>query len=293
MFNFLKKIMFANVIDGKKVSNLIINKIHKKLQSKTFIKNRPPGLAVILMGDDPISEIYIDKKRIVCKRIGILFRLYSVSVKKSEFDLLKLIDKLNYDKSIDGIIVQLPLPKSINVYNVLKKISINKDVDGLHPFNIGSVLQGYSKFYTCVSKAVVTLLNYYKINLFGLNAVVVGASNVVGCPIGLILLHKGCTVTITHSLTLNLYDYIIKADLLVVAIGKANFIPGSWIKKGAVVFDVGVNRLNNGKVVGDICYNEAFKRASWITPVPGGVGPVTIASLIENLVYNYKNSEFF
>lgn len=285
--------MFANIIDGKKVSSLIIDKINKKLKSKILNKNRPPGLAVIFIGNNPVSEIYINKKRIVCKKIGFLFRLYNLSPKESESNLIRLIEKLNNDKFIDGIIVQLPIPKNINVYNILKKINPKKDVDGLHPFNIGSFLQGFPVFYPCASKAIITLLNYYKIGSFNLNTVIVGASNIVGCPVGLILLHKGYTVSITHSLTLDLYNYVINADLLIVAIGKSNFIPGSWIKKGAVVFDVGVNRLNNGEVVGDVCYKEACKKASWITPVPGGVGPVTIASLIENVMHAYENSGFF
>lgn len=283
--------MFANIFDGKKVSDLIINNVYKKL--KIFYKKRLPGLAVVLIGNDPVSEIYINKKRIVCERVGFIFRLYNLSIKKSESDLIELIEKLNYDKSIDGIVVQLPLPKNINIYKVLNKINPNKDVDGLHPYNIGSVFQGFPKFYPCAAKAIIKLLNYYKINLFGLNVVVVGASNIVGCPISLILLHNGCTVTITHSLTLNLYNHVINADLLIVAIGKPNFIRGNWVKKGAIVFDVGINRLNNGKVVGDVCYDEVIKKASWITPVPGGVGPVTISSLIENVMYAYRISGVF
>lgn len=282
--------MYANIIDGKKVSELVIQKVKKKLEFLVLKRNRYPGIAVIVVGKNPSSKIYIKKKKIACKEVGINFFLYDLSKEKSEIFLLKLIDQLNNDIKIDGILVQLPLPKEINSYKILKKIQLSKDVDGLNPYNIGSICQIIPKTYSCTVQAIMNLLKYYKIKLFGLNVVIVGASNLVGCPLGLRLLHEGCTITIVHSSTLNLFDHVKSADLLVVAVGIPNFILGNWIKKGSIVIDVGINYLNNGKIVGDVFYDEAIRRASWITPVPGGVGPVTVSELMKNIVYLFEKN---
>lgn len=195
---------------------------------------------------------------------------------------MQLIDQLNNDKAIDGILVQLPLPKTIDYIKILEHIHPDKDVDGFHPYNIGRLCQRAPRLRPCTPRGIITLLERYQIKLLGLNAVIVGASNIVGRPMSLELLLAGCTTTVAHRFTTNLRHHVEQADLLVVAIGKANFIPGEWIKPGAVVMDVGINRLENGKVTGDVCYQEAQQRASWITPVPGGVGPMTVATLMQN-----------
>uniref|UniRef100_A0A1B0C126 C-1-tetrahydrofolate synthase, cytoplasmic n=1 Tax=Glossina palpalis gambiensis TaxID=67801 RepID=A0A1B0C126_9MUSC len=214
--------------------------------------------------------------------------LAHISENISEIDLIKLIKKLNKNNLIDGILVQLPLPKKLNSFYILEKISPKKDVDGFHPYNIGRLCQRHPKIRSCTPKGVITLLKYYQINLLGLHAVVVGASNIVGRPMSLELLLLGCTVTVIHRFTVDLKKYIQSAELLIVAIGKAEFIPGSWIKPGAIIIDIGINRLNNGQIVGDVKYGDAVKVASYITPVPGGIGPMTIAMLLENTMQNIQ-----
>ncbi|MGP1959786.1 MAG: bifunctional methylenetetrahydrofolate dehydrogenase/methenyltetrahydrofolate cyclohydrolase FolD [Arsenophonus sp. NC-TX2-MAG3] len=274
--------MSAKIINGKMISQTIEQEIAEKVKLRLSLGKRAPGLAVILVGNDPASRIYVNSKRRTCKVVGFLSRSYDLSEKTTEFELLQLINQLNNDKAIDGMLVQLPLPKTIDYIKILEHIHPDKDVDGFHPYNIGRLCQRTPRLRPCTSRGIITLLERYQINLLGLNAVIVGASNIVGRPMSLELLLAGCTTTITHRFTTNLRHHVEQADLLIVAIGKPNFIPGEWIKPGAIVIDVGINLLENGKIAGDICYQEAEQRASWITHVLGGVGPMTVATLMQN-----------
>lgn len=278
----------AKIIDGNFVSDLCIRSMKKRVELQVSQNKRPPGIAVIFIGGDPISKIYINRKKIICKEVGFVFKLFSLEESVKELSVLKLIDDLNSDFTIDGIIIQLPVPKNLNLFKLSQKINPNKDVDGFHVYNIGCLYNNICNFYPCAPKAVITLLQYYKINFFNTNALVVGASNNVGKPMGLRLLLYGCTVTIAHSLTLNLEFYVKNADLLIVAVGKANYIPGNWIKQGAIVVDIGMNRSDDGKICGDVCFDDAKKVAKWITPVPGGVGPVTVTELIKSTMFAYE-----
>nr|CBA72071.1 bifunctional 5,10-methylene-tetrahydrofolate dehydrogenase/ 5,10-methylene-tetrahydrofolate cyclohydrolase [Arsenophonus nasoniae] len=264
------------------ISETIRQEVAEKVKLRLSLGKRAPGLAVILVGNDPASQIYVNSKRRTCEAVGFISRSYDLAEKTTESELLQLIDQLNNDKAIDGILVQLPLPKTIDYIKILEHIHPDKDVDGFHPYNIGRLCQRAPRLRPCTPRGIITLLERYQIKLLGLNAVIVGASNIVGRPMSLELLLAGCTTTVAHRFTTNLRHHVEQADLLVVAIGKANFIPGEWIKPGAVVMDVGINRLENGKVTGDVCYQEAQQRASWITPVPGGVGPMTVATLMQN-----------
>ncbi|MGP1947708.1 MAG: bifunctional methylenetetrahydrofolate dehydrogenase/methenyltetrahydrofolate cyclohydrolase FolD [Arsenophonus sp. NC-PG7-MAG3] len=274
--------MSAKIINGKMISETIEQEIAEKVKLRLSLGKRAPGLAVILVGNDPASQIYVNSKRRTCEVVGFVSRSYDLSEKSTEFELLQLINQLNNDKAIDGMLVQLPLPKTIDYIKILEHIHPDKDVDGFHPYNIGCLCQRTPRLRPCTSRGIITLLERYQINLLGLNAVIVGASNIVGRPMSLELLLAGCTTTVTHRFTTNLRHHIEQADLLVVAIGKPNFIPGKWIKPGAIVIDVGINLLENGKITGDICYQEAQQRASWITHVLGGVGPMTVATLMQN-----------
>ncbi|PPI88381.1 bifunctional methylenetetrahydrofolate dehydrogenase/methenyltetrahydrofolate cyclohydrolase FolD [Candidatus Pantoea edessiphila] len=274
--------MVAKIIDGKIVAQKLKDEIADKVKKRLKIGKRLPSLAIILIGDNPASRIYVINKSLVCKEVGLLFFLYDLPVTTTEFELLNLIDKLNNDNKIDGILVQLPLPKNINYFKVLEKIKPDKDVDGFHPYNIGSLCQRIPKLSPCTPHGIIALLKHYNINTYGLNAVIIGASNIVGRPMSMELLLVGCTTTIAHRFTKNLYQHVKNADLLVVAVGKPQFIPGDWIQPGAIVIDVGINRLKSGKIVGDVDFETAYKRASFITPVPGGVGPMTVVMLIQN-----------
>ncbi|CAL1329341.1 bifunctional methylenetetrahydrofolate dehydrogenase/methenyltetrahydrofolate cyclohydrolase FolD [Candidatus Providencia siddallii] len=280
--------MIAKIINGKKIAKKIKKDISKKIQLYLLLGKRNPGLAVILVGINAISQIYINCKRRACKEVGILSFFYNLPNFTTENELLNLIDVLNKNNKIDGILIQLPLPNNINNDKIIKHIHPNKDVDGFHPYNLGRLCQRNPNLRPCTPKGIITLLKYYNIKTYGLNAVIVGASNIVGRPMCLELLLAGCTTTITHRFTKNLKKHIVNADLLIVAVGKPNFIPGKWIKKGTIVIDVGINRLNNGKLIGDVNFFEASKRAYLITPVPGGVGPMTVASLIQNTLQAYK-----
>ncbi|SUI84006.1 Bifunctional protein FolD [Serratia marcescens] len=236
----------------------------------------------MLVGENPASQIYVASKRRACDEVGFLSRSYDLPAATSEAELLALIDQLNADAEIDGILVQLPLPAGIDNVKVLERIHPDKDVDGFHPYNVGRLCQRAPKLRPCTPRGIVTLLERYNIDTYGLNAVVVGASNIVGRPMSMELLLAGCTTTVTHRFTKNLRHHVENADLLVVAVGKPGFIPGDWIKPGAIVVDVGINRLESGKVVGDVDFDAASERAAYITPVPGGVGPMTVATLIQN-----------
>lgn len=274
--------MVAKIIDGKAIAQQVRNEVADRVKQRLSEGKRAPGLAVILVGSDAASQIYVASKRKACEDIGFLSRSYDLPGSVSEAELLGLIDKLNADVTIDGILVQLPLPAGIDNINVLERIAAHKDVDGFHPYNVGRLCQRAPTLRPCTPRGIITLLERYQVATFGLNAVVVGASNIVGRPMSMELLLAGCTVTVTHRFTKDLQRHVENADLLVVAVGKPGFIPGTWIKPGAVVIDVGINRLESGKVVGDVDFEGAFERAAFITPVPGGVGPMTVATLIQN-----------
>ncbi|WP_368871703.1 bifunctional methylenetetrahydrofolate dehydrogenase/methenyltetrahydrofolate cyclohydrolase FolD [Proteus mirabilis] len=274
--------MSARIIDGKTIAKTIRSEVAEKVKQRIKIGKRAPGLAVILVGDNPASQIYVASKRKACDEVGFISRSYDLPDTTSEAELLNLIDTLNEDNTIDGILVQLPLPAGIDNVKVLERIHSDKDVDGFHPYNIGRLCQRAPKLRPCTPRGIVTLLERCNIPMNGLNAVIIGASNIVGRPMSLELLLAGCTTTVTHRFTKDLRFHVEHADLVVVAVGKPNFIPGEWIKPGAIVIDVGINRLENGKVVGDVDFAQASQRAGWISPVPGGVGPMTVATLIQN-----------
>ncbi|MEQ9883770.1 bifunctional methylenetetrahydrofolate dehydrogenase/methenyltetrahydrofolate cyclohydrolase FolD [Pectobacterium brasiliense] len=274
--------MAAKIIDGKTIAQQVKDEVAARVTQRLAEGKRAPGLAVVLVGENPASQIYVASKRKVCEEVGFISRSYDLPITTTESELLALIDKLNADQTIDGILVQLPLPEGIDNTKVIERIAPSKDVDGFHPYNVGRLCQRAPMLRACTPRGIITLLERYNIDTFGLNAVVVGASNIVGRPMSLELLLAGCTTTVTHRFTKNLRHHIENADLLVVAVGKPGFIPGEWIKPGAIVLDVGINRLESGKVVGDVEFEAAQERASYISPVPGGVGPMTVATLIQN-----------
>ncbi|SHO58317.1 bifunctional methylenetetrahydrofolate dehydrogenase/methenyltetrahydrofolate cyclohydrolase FolD [Vibrio quintilis] len=274
--------MTAQIIDGKLISQTVRSEVAARVKARTEAGLRAPGLAVILVGDDPASQVYVGSKRRACDEVGFVSKSFDLPLNTSQQALLDLVDQLNADSEIDGILVQLPLPAGLDATQVLERILPEKDVDGFHPYNVGRLAQRIPKLRSCTPKGIITLMERYNIELRGKHAVVVGASNIVGRPMTMELLLQGCTTTTCHRFTRDLESHVRQADLLVVAVGKPNFIPGEWIKDGAVVIDVGINRLDNGKLSGDIEYDIASEKASYITPVPGGVGPMTVATLIEN-----------
>ena len=274
--------MTATLIDGKKIALRLRNTVKDKVTKRIKSGQRAPGLAVILVGLDPASQVYVGSKRRACEEVGFVSRSYDLPVTTNEEELFALIDELNNDDSIDGILVQLPLPDGLDANLVIEHINPQKDVDGFHPSNVGKLALRQPGLRPCTPKGIMKLIESTGVKPHGLEAVVVGASNIVGRPMTLELLLAGCTETTTHRFTKNLEDKIRNAELLVGAVGKAEFIPGEWIKDCAIVIDVGINRLDNGKLVGDIGFEVAKTKAAYITPVPGGVGPMTVASLIEN-----------
>jgi methylenetetrahydrofolate dehydrogenase (NADP+)/methenyltetrahydrofolate cyclohydrolase len=274
--------MTASCIDGKKIAKQLRDSVKEKVSLRIQKGLRVPGLAVILVGSDPASEVYVGSKRKACEEVGFISRSYDLPETTSEKELLSLVDKLNADDSIDGILVQLPLPAGLNSDLIIEHINPLKDVDGFHPSNVGKLVLRQPGLRPCTPKGIITLIDSTGVDIAGLDALVIGASNIVGRPMGLELLLAKCTVTTTHRFTKDLEGKVRNADLIVVAVGKPGFIPGDWIKEGAIVIDVGINRLDNGKLVGDVGFNVAKENASFITPVPGGVGPMTVASLIEN-----------
>ncbi|APF83376.1 bifunctional 5,10-methylene-tetrahydrofolate dehydrogenase/ 5,10-methylene-tetrahydrofolate cyclohydrolase [Vibrio cholerae] len=274
--------MTAQNIDGTLISQTVRSEVAARVKARVQAGLRAPGLAVVLVGEDPASQVYVGSKRRACEEVGFVSKSFDLPATASEEALLSLVEELNNDPQIDGILVQLPLPAGMDTTKVLESIHPEKDVDGFHPYNVGRLAQRIPKLRSCTPKGIITLLERYNIPLRGKHAVIVGASNIVGRPMTLELLLAGCTTTTCHRFTQDLEGHIRQADILVVAVGKPNFIPGAWIKEGAVVVDVGINRLDTGKLVGDVEYDIARTRASFITPVPGGVGPMTVASLIEN-----------
>lgn len=277
-----KQIMTFKKIDGKKIAAELRTSIKKQTDARIARGLAKPGLAVVLVGENPASEVYVRNKCNACEEVG----FYSLSKKfpygVTEEELLSLINDLNNNSAINGILVQLPLPEHINEEKVIEAIDPLKDVDGFHPYNIGRLALRMPVLRSCTPKGIMTLLKSTGMSLEGKEAVVIGASNIVGRPVSLELLMARCTVTTCHSRTVDLESHVKRADIIIAAVGIAGFVKGDWVKPGAVVIDVGINRLETGKLAGDVDFESASKNASWITPVPGGVGPMTIASLLEN-----------
>ncbi|MDO5072935.1 MAG: bifunctional methylenetetrahydrofolate dehydrogenase/methenyltetrahydrofolate cyclohydrolase FolD [Neisseria animaloris] len=277
--------MTAQLINGKEVSRQHLEILARKTAERRASGLHTPCLAVILVGNDPASAVYVRNKKLACEKVGFESLSYELPADTSQEALLKLVDELNGNAEVDGILVQLPLPKQIDSQAVLERILPHKDVDGFHPYNVGRLVVKMPLMRPCTPKGVMTLLEAYGIDVTGKKAVVVGASNIVGRPQALELLLARATVTICHSATQNLAEEVGAADIVVVGVGKPNFVKGGWIKPGAVVIDVGINRLEDGKLCGDVEFEVAKERASMITPVPGGVGPMTIATLLENTLH--------
>ncbi|OTQ35776.1 bifunctional methylenetetrahydrofolate dehydrogenase/methenyltetrahydrofolate cyclohydrolase FolD [Gilliamella apis] len=273
--------MTANIIDGKALALQIRNEIAQKVKKRNEQGLSVPGLAVIQVGSDPASKIYVKNKQKACDDVGFASFAYDFPSSTTD-ELLALIDELNQRSDVHGILVQLPLPDNIDKTKVLERIDPRKDVDGFHPYNIGHLLQRDPILRPCTPYGVVKMLESTGINLSGLNATVVGASSIVGRPMALELLLLGCTTTITHSRTVDVAKHVSNADIVVAGVGIPNYVKGEWIKPGAIVIDVGINRLPDGKLVGDVEFDVASQRAGWITPVPGGVGPMTVAMLMSN-----------
>ncbi|MCH8054931.1 MAG: bifunctional methylenetetrahydrofolate dehydrogenase/methenyltetrahydrofolate cyclohydrolase FolD [Deltaproteobacteria bacterium] len=282
--------MMAMIIDGKAVAREIRKQIKEEVEGLKRRWGMIPGLGVVLVGDDPSSHLYVRNKEKACKEVGIQSQEHLLSAAISEKELLSLVHSLNRDKEIHGILVQLPLPAHIRAERILEAVSPQKDIDGFHPVNQGRLLLGAEGFKPCTPMGIIKLLDSVGCDPKGKNAVVVGRSNIVGKPVALMLLARHATVTLCHSRTAHLRDEVSRADILVVAIGKAGLVRGDWVKPGAVVIDVGVNRLPNGKLVGDVEFESAKDRAAWISPVPGGVGPMTICMLLFNTLRAAKDS---
>lgn len=274
--------MTAQIIDGKAIAAEIRREIRARIDARTKNGHRAPGLAVILIGSDPASQIYVRNKRRACEEAGIESQDYDLAVDTPEAEILSLIGKLNADPVINGILVQFPLPDHINENAITEHITPIKDVDGFHPYTVGRLAQRIPVLRPCTPYGIMELLRRIGEDPKGRHAVVIGASNHVGRPLALEFLLAGTTTTICHRFTTDLQAHIERADILAVAVGKANLIPGEWIKPGAIVFDIGITRLDTGKLCGDVQFDAAAARAAWITPVPGGVGPMTIAMLLHN-----------
>lgn len=283
--------MTAQIIHGKTIAENLLNSIKERIQHRLNKNQRAPGLAVILVGADPASSIYVRNKRLACEKVGIRSVAYDLPATTTETALLDIIAQLNADENIDGILVQAPLPPQIKDECIIEAIDPAKDVDGFHPYNIGRLAVREPTLRSCTPFGVIKMLQASNIDLMGMDAVVVGVSNHVGRPMGLELLLAGCTVTSCHRHTKNLQAAVAHADLVVAAAGKPGLIKGEWIKPGAVVVDIGINRLADGTICGDVEFNIAKERAGWITPVPGGVGPMTVATLMENTLLSLELRE--
>lgn len=274
--------MVANIIDGKAIAQQLRKKIQQDVSIAQEKYGRAPGLAVILVGEDPASSVYVKHKRAACAEVDIFSQAFILPYATTQHELLNLIETLNHDEKIDGILLQLPLPAHMDTDHLLEAISPHKDVDGFHPYNIGRLVQRRPLLRPCTSWGVIYLLEQIQCDLRNVDAVVVGSSNIVGRPMALELLLAGATVSVCHSGTRDLEKHLRTADVIVSAVGKPGLIRGEWIKLGAVVVDVGITRLASGALVGDVEFAAASERASWITPVPGGVGPMTVAMLLQN-----------
>lgn len=274
--------MTARILDGKAIAAALIQDIQLEVEERRAAGKRVPGLAVILLGGDPASSIYVRNKRLACEKAGVLSISHDLPASTSQSALLALIDQLNDDPTVDGILVQAPLPEHIDDETVIERIRPDKDVDGFHPYNIGRLAVKKPTLRSCTPYGVMRLLETTGEALRGKHAVVVGASNHVGRPMALELLLAGCTVTVCHSATRDLAAEVARADIVVAAVGRPEMVKGEWIKEGAMVIDIGINRLDDGRICGDVEFTAASARAGWISPVPGGVGPMTVATLLRN-----------
>jgi len=274
--------MTAHLIDGKSLADSLLKDIKNQVDARLASGLRAPGLAVILLGDDPASSIYVRNKRLACEKSGVISISHDLPATTPQADLLALIDQLNQDPTVDGILVQAPLPAHIDAETVVERILPGKDVDGFHPYNVGRLAVRNPLLRSCTPYGVMRLLASTGEPLRGKHAVVVGASNHVGRPMALELLLAGCTVTICHSATVDLPGHVAQADIVVAAVGRPEMVQGAWIKPGAIVIDIGINRLADGRLAGDVEFKAALDKAGWITPVPGGVGPMTVATLLQN-----------
>ena len=283
--------MSAKIIDGKQIALDVREKVSKAVEQRIANGQRIPGLAVVLVGNDPASEVYVRNKKADCEKAGFKSFSYDLDENTSQEQLLGLVDELNANPEVDGILVQLPLPAHLDSDLILERIQPHKDVDGFHPYNIGRLAQRLPALRPCTPKGIMTLLESTGEEIRGKKATIVGASNIVGRPMAMELLLAGCTVTVTHRFTQDLPGELADADIVVVAVGKPGIVKGEWIKDGATVIDVGINRLDSGKLVGDIEFEPAAERAGWITPVPGGVGPMTRAALLENTLQAAENHD--
>ncbi|HIE90247.1 MAG TPA: bifunctional methylenetetrahydrofolate dehydrogenase/methenyltetrahydrofolate cyclohydrolase FolD [Methylophilaceae bacterium] len=283
--------MSAQIIDGKAISVKLLDSIKSRISDRVAAGKRAPCLAVILIGVDPASAIYVRNKRLACEKVGVTSILHDLPASTTEAELLALINKLNTDTTVDGILVQSPLPDHINEDKLIENMDANKDVDGFHPYNIGRLAIRQPTLRSCTPFGVIKMLEASNIDLMGLDAVIVGVSNHVGRPMALELMLAGATITSCHRHTKNLEENIKRADLVVAAAGVPGLIKGEWIKPGAVVIDIGINRLADGSLSGDVDFSEAKERASFITPVPGGVGPMTVATLMGNTLLALELNE--
>ena len=274
--------MTARIIDGKAIAAGLKREIRQASDALAARGGRRPGLAVVMVGDNPASAVYVRNKRLACEETGIVSIAHDLPHSTTQVELLQLIDRLNEDPAIDGILVQLPLPEHIQPAAVIERIAPEKDVDGFHPYNVGRLAQRVPLIRPCTPYGIVRLIEAIGVSPKGLHCVIVGASNIVGRPMALELLLMGATVTVCHRFTRDLEPHVRAAEVLVAAVGKPGIIRGDWIREGAVVIDVGINRLEDGRLVGDVEFAEAAKHAAWITPVPGGVGPMTVAALMKN-----------
>ncbi len=281
----------AEIISGKVVSQNVREKLKKDVSDFTDRFGKAPGLAVIIVGDDPASHVYVRNKHKGCLEVGIESYQIEYPESISEEELLSKIDELNFNDSVNGILVQLPLPKHIDEGKVISRISPMKDVDAFHPANVGKIVIGNYTLLPCTPAGIIELLDYYRIEISGKNCVVIGRSNIVGKPMALLLTERNGTVTLCHSKTKDLAEKCRMADIIVVAIGRAEFLRADMVKEGAVVIDVGINRLPDGKLVGDVAFAEVSEKASFITPVPGGVGPMTITMLLKNTLSAAKSQK--
>jgi methylenetetrahydrofolate dehydrogenase (NADP+)/methenyltetrahydrofolate cyclohydrolase len=281
--------MTAQIIDGKQIAAELRKTLKKRIDKRLGSGLRKPGLAVILVGSDPASEVYVRNKRKGCEEVGIESIAYDLDSDTSQEKLLSIIDELNNNDAIDGILVQFPVPAHINTETVIERIRPDKDVDGFHPYNVGRLATRMPVLRSCTPRGVITLLENIGEPIRGQNAVIVGASNHVGRPMALELLLAGCTITVCHRFTKDLEVQVGRADILVVAVGKPGIVKGEWIKPGATVIDIGINRTEDGKLIGDVDFAAAKEKAAWITPVPGGVGPMTVATLLQNTVDAAEN----
>lgn len=277
--------MTAKLINGKEIAAEVRQQVAAGVEARTQQGLRVPGLAVVLVGNDPASHVYVGNKRKACDQAGILSLSYDLPEDTSQEALEALIDELNENPTVDGILVQLPLPAHLDADPILVKIRPDKDVDGFHPYNIGRLMQRKPTLRPCTPAGIITLLDSIKTPYKGQHAVIVGASNIVGRPMSMELLLKGATTTVCHRFTPDLEKFVREADILVAAVGKPGLIKGDWVKPGATVIDVGINRMEDGKLHGDVDFTAASERAAYITPVPGGVGPMTIATLLQNTLY--------